>query len=200
MKDFLYKLWSIFLTWFSKLKIFSSGHIIPIIAYDPSDPKVTGDDVIQIMGIIQPGDVLIRGFDKYLDGKFIPDPKGYSHAGIYIGNNHIIHACSPEVQTINVIDFCQCDRIMVLHPSMEKTSDGVKIAQDLIGTPYDFNYESDNHMLYCFELIAKCYPEAHMEEFEVKQLGGLIKRSCYIAKSIYLNPFFKTIYERNDLG
>lgn len=39
-----------------------------------------------------------------------------------------------------------------------------------------------------------------MKEFTVKKLFGLIKRSCYIAKSIYDNPFFKQIYERNEKG
>ena len=49
------------------------------------------------MEIIQPGDVLLRGFNKYLDGKFIPDEKGYSHAGLYAGNNEVIHAANPAV-------------------------------------------------------------------------------------------------------
>ena len=68
------------------------------------------------MEIIQPGDVLIRGYDKYLDGKFIPDEKGYSHAGIYVGSNEVVHSVAPAVERIHIIDFCEADRIMLLRP------------------------------------------------------------------------------------
>lgn len=85
-------------------------------AYDPESFVVDGNDILQIMEVIQPGDVLLRGYNKYLDGKFIPDKKGYSHAGLYVGGNQVIHSVSPSVQFIHIIDFCEADRIMVLRP------------------------------------------------------------------------------------
>ena len=126
---------------------------------------------------------MLRGYDKYVDGKFIPDEKGYSHAGLYAGNNDVIHAVSPSVERTSIIDFCQCDRVMVLRPSITESNFAVEKAESMIGIPYDFNYESDVGRLYCFELISICYPDAHMETF------GLIKRKCYLAKSIYGNGF-----------
>lgn len=45
MKDFLYKLWSMFLVQFSKIKILSFN-FLPILAYDPDPYVVTGDDVL----------------------------------------------------------------------------------------------------------------------------------------------------------
>jgi len=32
----------------------------------------------------------------------------------------------------------------------------------------------------------------------VKKFFGIIKRKCYIAKSIYLNSWFKMLFERNE--
>lgn len=199
MKNYIYALWSKFLIWLSKVKIFTQGHLIPVILYDGDEAYVNGEDILQIMELIQPGDVLIRGYDEYLDGKFIPDEKGYSHAGLYVGDNTVIHASSPSVNRISIIDFCHCDRIMVLRPvwGMENA---VKIANQKVGVPYDFNYESDIGKLYCFELIANCYPDSAMEEVVVKKFFGLVKRHCYVAKSIYDNPYFGTVFEKNRLA
>ena len=87
---------------------------------------------------------------------------------------------------------------MVLRPAITESNFAVEKAESMIGVPYDFNYESDVGRLYSFELIAICHPDAHMETFDVKKIFGLIKRKCYLAKSIYGNVFFRIIYERND--
>ncbi len=72
MKKFLYKIWSELLTQFGKLKVLTFG-FLPVLAYDPDPFYVTGFDIEHIMGILNPGDVLLRGYNKYLDGRFIPD-------------------------------------------------------------------------------------------------------------------------------
>lgn len=167
-------------------------------AYDPEPFVVDGNDIMRIMELVKPGDVLLRGYNKYLDGKFIPDEKGYSHAALYAGGNQVIHAVSPSVQMIHIIDFCEADRIMVLRPETG-CHEAVEIAKKKIGVPYDFNYETDTGKLYCFELIANCYSQAGIKTYKVKKFFGIIKRYCYIAKSIYLNPFFSRVFERNQI-
>ena len=122
MKKFLYSIWSKFLTYFGKIKLLTFN-CLPVLAYDPDPPYVTGYDIMQLMDMIEPGDVLLRGYNKYLDGKFIPDERGYSHAGLYVGSNVVVHSAAPSVQTIHLIDFCQADRIMVLRPK-----DGIEFA------------------------------------------------------------------------
>ena len=87
---------------------------------------------------------------------------------------------------------------MVLRPAITESNFAVEKAESMIGVPYDFNYESDVGKLYCFELIANCHPDAHMEEYDVSKIFGLIKRKCYLAKSIYNNAFFTNMFERND--
>lgn len=195
MKDFFYKIWSKFLTWFGKIKVLTF-HFLPVLA-EEKPYYVTGYDISKIMELLKPGDVLIRGYDEYLDGKFIPDEKGYSHAGLYVGDDEIIHAAAPCVQKIHVIDFCQADRIMVLRPSYG-TDEAIQLAHNRLDIPYDFDYSTDIGKLYCFELIASCYPASGMKTHEVKQFFGLVKRNCYIAKSIYENPFFASLFEKNE--
>ena len=196
MKDFLYDIWARFLTYFGQIKVLTFN-FIPILAYDPEPFEVGGEDILHVMEVIRPGDVLIRGFNKYLDGRFIPDEKGYSHAGLYIGGKQVIHAAAPHVQLIHVIDFCEADRIMVLRPAADQQV-AISIAKSKLGVPYDFDYKRDVDKLYCFELIANCYPNAHMVAHEIKRFFGLLRRKCYLAKSIYENNFFHKQFEKNE--
>lgn len=195
MKSILYKIWSEFLTQFGKLKVLTFG-FFPIIAYDPEPFYVSGYDIERIMELVKPGDVLLRGYNKYLDGKFIPDPRGYSHAGIYIGRNEMVHAVAPKVEKCHVVDFCEADRIMVLRPMSGQTK-GIQIALSKIGIPYDFDYKTDRGKLYCFELVANCYQEAQIQTTTIKKFLGLVKRKCYIAPNIYDNAWFKMVFEKN---
>ena len=107
----------------------------------------------------------------------------------------MIHAVSPSVERIHIVDFCVSDRIMLLRPKSGQ-NEAVEKAVESIGKPYDFNYKSDDKRVYCFELISKCYPQSGMKEFTVKKFFGLVKRKCYLAKSIYENPFFFNIWEK----
>lgn len=198
MKDFIYRIWSRFLTQFGKIKIMTFS-FIPILAYESKPYVVNGYDMDRITKIVEPGDILLRGYDCYLDGKFIPDRLGYSHAGVYAGNNEVIHAAAPCIQTIHILDFCQSDRIMILR-NREHAKKSVEIVKSKIGIPYDFNYEDDVDKMYCFELAAKSYPDIEIEEFEVKKFFGLVKRRCYLAKSLYENGSFEKIFERNLLN
>lgn len=70
-------------------------------------------------------------------------------------------------------------------------------AKSKVGVPYDFNYDSDKGKLYCFELITVVYPCAEFETYTVSKFFGLVKRTCYLAKSLYESEFFSKIYEKN---
>ena len=126
MKKFLYKLWSKFLTAFGNIRI---SKYFPWLYYDTTDPKINGDIIFKMVSILKPGDIIIRGWDSYLDSLFIHGD--YSHAGIYIGNNTIIHAVSPKVCETSIIDFSLCDRICVIRPN-KYNKKAVKIAKDFL--------------------------------------------------------------------
>lgn len=113
MKKWLYKAWSKFLTAFGDIKIFRFPFFI---VYDPDDYQVTGQDTLDIMAALKPGDVILRGYTHYADGKFIPDKLKFSHGAIYIGNNKIIHAVAEGVSETDVIEFTRCDRIAIFRP------------------------------------------------------------------------------------
>lgn len=72
MKTFLYRIWSKFLTAFGNIKVFKWPFFI---VYDPSYFKMTGDKILEVVSIMKPGDVILRGFDGYLDGKFVPSDR-----------------------------------------------------------------------------------------------------------------------------
>ncbi len=120
-----------FLKFFGDVKVFR----FPLfIVYDPGSYQVKGADTREAMGLVQPGDILIRGYKNYLDGYFIP---GYfSHAGLYLGEvlpEHIDLVPSPEGKKLfrageqivahamaegvfmeDFISFCRCDYMLVL--------------------------------------------------------------------------------------
>lgn len=95
-KNWGYSLRESFLRFFGDLKLFDMQprffvlpHLLttlPIggtLLYDPRSFRVKGGDMRQAMSKLQPGDILVRGFDNYVDGRFIPG--FFSHAGLYLG-------------------------------------------------------------------------------------------------------------------
>lgn len=129
-----------FLTVFGDIKVFRFPFFV---VYDPGSYQVKGDDVRALIDTLQPGDILLRAYTNYLDGKFIPGK--FSHAAIYCGElrerdrHHIgtrqrsaddrtrsqqtmfhtgaqmvIHAMAEGVFIEDILTFSRCDRLVVL--------------------------------------------------------------------------------------
>lgn len=168
------------------------------IIYDPDDLEVTGEKTAQMVKLLKPGDVVIRGYKHYADGKFIPSKAGWSHGAIYVGDWRIAHAISSGVQYIDAIEFARCDRIAVLRPragakqAVEKARQFVKE-----NVPYDFNFKHGASALYCFELCGECYPELDIKKQRISTFFGLCKKDVYLAESFFESPDFETIMEYN---
>ena len=109
--------------------------------YDPKGYQVKGYEVREVLNLVKPGDILLRGYDKYLSSLFIP---GYfSHAALYVGEvretdrdtyfptstsaststqfrhfgtgqQMVVHAMAQGVFLEDLIDFCRCDRLVIL--------------------------------------------------------------------------------------
>ena len=192
MKKLMYKVWSKFLTWFGNIKVFKFPMFL---VYDPSDYTMDGKHIQEAMHILQPGDVVLRGYDHYLDGMFIDDPYKYSHGGLYVGNEKIVHAVAEGVSEIDAVDFMMCDRVCVLRPSRhrgEAVAKARKFAKDKV--PYDFFFEKGASKLYCFELCAEVYPKLDVKRIEFKKLFGLLKRNAYLADSFRKNSNFHIVF------
>lgn len=125
---------------FGDIKIFKYPLFL---VYDPGSYRVKGPDIRELISILQPGDILLRSYDHYLDGRFIPGT--FSHAGIYFGeitedhrssagtrihnlkrrqralDKHfvkgpqmVIHAMAEGVFAEDILTFSRCDKIAVL--------------------------------------------------------------------------------------
>lgn len=196
MKKLFYKLWSKFLTVFGDIKCFK----FPLwLVYDPDDYQVTGDKVLEIMEKIKPGDIILRGYNRYLDGKFIPDKLKFSHGAIYVGNNKIIHAVAEGVSETNIVEFCQCDRIAIFRPKKGQRN-AIKKAKEYMKskTPYDFGFEEGVSALYCFELCGMCYDRLDIPRLTVSKFFGLIKKeNVFLAESFFKSKDLTCIFNYN---
>lgn len=194
MKKFWYKLKARFLTQFGNIKVYKFPMFI---VYDPSTFDMTGQRILDVLRLLQPGDIILRGYRHYLDGMFIPGD--YSHGAIYVGDNKIIHAVAAGVSEIDVVEFCMCDRICILRPNnFQKTA--IEKARQLAAdnVPYDFGFKRGTSALYCFELCAECYKKFDIQTKTAKAFFGLLrKKNVYTADSLFECKDFNKIFEFN---
>ena len=197
MKRLLHKIKAKFLTIFGDIRY---SKYPPFVFYDDIDFAMKGGKIECVAEMLKRGDVLLRGYDKYLDGLFIKSSRGYSHAGIYIGNGQVVHATAPSVGKVHIIDFCQCDRLAVLRPS-KGTTKAVSTAKRFLkdGIPYDFNFASGAQSLYCFELVACCYPGLSLVKKTATALFGLMRKrdKVFLSDSFLESKDFSLVFEFN---
>ena len=137
-----------FLKVFGDIKVFKWPMFL---IYDPGSYQVKGQDMLDVLNIVQPGDILLRGYNNYLDGYFIP---GYfSHVGFYVGQvkdedkdkvilpegtelfqsgeQMVVHAMAEGVFVQDVLDFCRADRMLIIRlpETMQSTE---KLTQDQV--------------------------------------------------------------------
>jgi hypothetical protein len=102
--------------------------------YHPHSFAIKGSQTQEVIKLIQPGDILVRSFNNYLNTHFLPGV--FTHAGFYLGevndmylkqfgnvvNNGefntgsqmVIHAIGNHVWLEDLIDFCRCDGLAVM--------------------------------------------------------------------------------------
>lgn len=192
----IYKHWVDILTAIGNIKVFKTPCFI---LYDPSeyDYSIRGTAIRQINNLLQPGDICLRSYKHYLDGFLIPGK--YSHSGIYIGDNKVVHAVAEGVKEIDVIDFFQCDNACIIRP-LKHGKDAANLAKLYIGKKYDFSFNTkDSSEFYCHELTAKCFLPfiKNIKTYTPTFLG--IKLKClakrYLADSFLNNKNFDILIE-----
>jgi hypothetical protein len=126
-KDFLEKLFMIL----SHIKV-SKWPLF--MAYRPRSFAIKGSQTREILKLVKPGDILVRSFNQYLEGYFIPGT--FKHVGFYLsevtehhlkqlahiehfaefntGRQMVIYARGNEVILEDLIDFCRCDGLAVM--------------------------------------------------------------------------------------
>lgn len=95
----------------------------------------------------------------------------------------------------------ECDRIVVLRPKdqtlvQNAVSTALKLESD--HTKYDFDFNTDDPAdVYCFELVARCYPSIQFRKFDQRFILGLVKKTTYLAESFLSNENFELVFEHN---
>ncbi len=187
------KIYNGFLNFFGDIKVFKFPMFI---VYDPGSYLVKGEDVRQVINLIKPGDMLVRGYINYLDGYFIPG--FFSHAGLYlgevkesdrafvkpdedfefrIGEQMVIHSMAEGVFMEDIINFCRCDYMVILRRNPDKESeagrkvmfeDVFKSALQNLGKGYDFKFDfTDYTKVSCTELVYVCC-QGFMDDYDIK--------------------------------
>ena len=171
MKSVFDSIWRGMLTILGDIKIFKYPMFM---VYDPTTFRIKGDDTRDIMDVIAPGDVCLRGYKCYADGMLIPGK--FTHSGIYVGNGTVIHSVAEGVSEIDLIDFFRCDRACVMRPIDGKAAmAAIETAKSLIGSEYDFNFRDGNGKYYCHEFTATCYASLGVEKKSTRILGVKVK-------------------------
>jgi len=184
------------------LKIFGDIKIFPwpmFIIYNPEGYGVKGEEVRDIINQIQPGDILIRGYKRYLDGYFIPG--FFSHAAIVVNDNMIIHSMAEGVFKQDIINFCRCDYMAILRfkKGIEvDTQQFCKNAENLLGAKYDFEFEDGDDEYYCTELVYQvCQPYLKLQQKEIKMFKGLISKKSFTPDQFWDHKDLIKVYYTN---
>lgn len=167
------------------------------VIYDPYEYKVNGNDWKEFVEFLKPGDIVLRAYDHYLIGDIIPGR--YSHAGLYIGDNTIIHAVGNGISKIHIFDFAKCDGLAIIRPTVSSKviTRAIIYAKNQIGKNYDFYFNFEDETSYsCTELIYWCYKDAiNIKPIEFTKFFGLIKHLIIAPDSFLYDDKCSIIWE-----
>ena len=189
------KIWRKFLTVFGDIKIFKFPMFI---VYQPKGYRVMGAEIEKILNIVKEGDILVRGYYDYLDGKFIDG--FFSHAGFYYGENKVIHAIAEGVVEGHLIDFCKCDYLAIIRFYPENINEeDIKLAKEkalsIIGYAYDFEFDGGENELYCTKAVLEIWKHKS-DILNIVPIKSMFNRYVIFPDQLYncnsLDKIFKT--------
>jgi len=182
-KDLFYEIKKCFINLFGGIAIYP--YPMFIIFYGSVHYKFKGENQRQVLDILEPGDILVRTYGGYLSTWFIP---GYwSHAGIYVGDNRIIHVGGEGIMNEDILTFMRCDDVAVLRvtdPVEGRISTAIERAMKLMemNIDYDYNFDkNDPESMYCTELVDYCYGGLnYAKKNKILYPDDLMKSECAI--------------------
>ena len=180
---------SLYLMWSKILTVFGDIYC----AFDL--PKVKAKQIREAIDIIQPGDIILRRYIYYLDGYFIKKYK-YTHSGMLITKETIVHSIAEGVEYIDTIDFIKdCDGFMILRPGYKEGDIEIVIDKSisLIGVPYDFSFKTGTEALYCHEATNEALKAVKLDVQSIEIKFWLVKKRVIIDKCFI--DKFSPVYE-----
>lgn len=136
-----------------------------------------GDHYREVRPMLQPGDILLRRFEGYIDKWFIPG--WWNHAGIYVGgeNERVVHAISNGVMCDDILNFMRTDHMIVLRYNKEDPDyikNVVDKAMSIVGEEYDFDFNfGEANRFSCTELASYCHHKIDLKP--TRRLSSLMK-------------------------
>lgn len=214
------KIWNTFLRIFGDIKVYNYPFFL---VYDPGSYKIKGKEVRKILEIIKPGDILVRGYSNYLDGRFIPG--FFSHVGLFVGdttdidiknlkNNTyfysssqaVIHSMAEGVFMEDILDFTRCDYICILRRNIN-LEQNIDIDNDFkqnvlpnalnnLGKGYDFDFDfSDLGNMSCTEFVFdSCKNFIDLYNVKIKKHSMLFLKRMSIIPDDFITDKFNIIY------
>jgi hypothetical protein len=121
----------------------------------------------EVLDLIRPGDIVVNRKDHYVSNMFI---KGdFSHAGLYVGRNDVIHVMSRGIRKEDILVFLRADAFALIRPlDQSKTESAITKAHDKFrkGVLYDYDFDKDcPEEFYCSEFTDYCYDYALRDNF-----------------------------------
>jgi hypothetical protein len=140
------------------------------LVYRPHHYVMSGPDVRKVLEAVQPGDILLRRYDGYVNTLFTPGFWG--HAALCVNEKEVIHAVGVGVVREDIITFCRTDSVAVLrvnHADPKKVKQAIACAEahEKARTAYDYQFKDKNHAVYCTELVNVCYNGEFNKDFEI---------------------------------
>jgi hypothetical protein len=145
----------------------------PYVIWKPPHHKIKGQEIREILNVLEPGDILLRRFDGYLNTKFTPGFWG--HAAVYACDNIVIHAVKEGVVQEDILEFTQCDSIAVLRYTGKDKLDyilNINLALynafklNIEKRQYDYDMLMGDDKVYCTEFDDTVYGGMFEEQYE----------------------------------
>ncbi len=190
----LYKLWSKLL---NELSIIRVDYFPFFIQIHTEGYKVRAEQTVKVMKELKKGDILVRGYSHYLGSIIIGK---WSHVGIAVANDTIIHAIGKGVRYEHIIDFCRCDRLAILRPNLTEQEIDlvVRQAETMLNLPYDYFFQfDDNHALSCTELMFKSFKQ-FKEKLSIKCKDTLMFGCTVKPQDMFDYPGLTTILKFDE--
>jgi len=143
---------------------------------------------VDALKVMKPGSVLISKAFGELANIFIPGD--FSHAAIYNGS-FIIEAKTRGVSRTNLYDFMMSkDDVIILEPLFCDEAGMANAAvrcSEMIGKPYDFNFDPSTKAFYCSELVSYGYSDFPQWN----------KRTSFGVETVIPDDFYRSSQSKN---
>jgi len=176
------------INFFGNIRLYYGG----IVFFGDSHYKLKGPSLRKILDLLQPGDIVLRRHDHYVSSMFI---KGnFSHAGLYVGNNKVIHVIGSGILKEDILTFMRADAFAIVRfTNNEIIPKAVEKAYIQLGKNIEYDYDFDKNspeQFYCSEFTDYC--------FDYKLRDNISKTFIYPDDYLVPSDFFKIIWmEKN---